>query len=164
MSSDTPVRRTLLAADRQALAGLLAATGFFNDEELTVALELVDDRLANGDASHYRFLVAERGGAVLGYACWGPIPGTAAAVDLYWIAVDPAAQGSGVGRRLLAAAEDAVAAEGRTRVYIETASRAQYAPTRAFYLACGYVIAAELPDFYAPGDGKVVFLKVLGPA
>ena len=55
-----------------------------------------------------------------------------------------------------------MAAAGRTRVYVETSTRPQYLPTRAFYLACGYELAAELVDFYAPGDGKAVFLKVLG--
>ena len=26
---------------------------------------------------------------IAGYACWGPIPGTTASVDLYWIVVHP---------------------------------------------------------------------------
>lgn len=156
------VRRGLEPADRSPVSTLLAGTGFFNPEELEVAMELVDDRLNLGETSHYRFLVAEHDGAVAGYACWGPIPGTERSADLYWIAVDPAFQGRGVGRALLAEAEAWMAAAGRPRVYLETAGRAQYAPTRAFYLACGYHIAAELEDFYSPGDAKVMFLKVLG--
>jgi len=158
------VRRELLMADRTPVHRLLNATGFFNPEELEVAMELVDDRLTLGDESHYRFLVGEHDGAVVGYACWGPIPGTVESADLYWIAVDPALQGIGVGRTLLAEAESWMAASGRPRVYLETAGRAQYAPTRAFYLACGYQVAAELADFYAPGDSRVTFLKVLDPA
>jgi ribosomal protein S18 acetylase RimI-like enzyme len=155
------VRRHLAAEDREPLARLLEATGFFNPEELEVALELVDDRLVHGEASHYRFLVAEADGRVAGYACWGPIPGTVSSVDLYWIAVDPAVQGRGVGRALLVASEAWIAEEGRSRIYIETSSRGQYHSTRGFYLACGYSIVAELDDFYAPRDGKVIYLKVL---
>lgn len=158
------VRRELSVADRTPVHRLLNATGFFNPEELEVAMELVDDRLALGEESHYRFLVGEHGGVVAGYACWGPIPGTVESADLYWIAVDPSLQGIGVGRALLAEAESWMAASGRPRVYLETAGRAQYAPTRAFYLACGYQVAAELEDFYAPGDSRVTFLKVLDPA
>lgn len=158
------IRSTVKVADRQALERVLRATGFFNDEELSVALELVSERLVEGEGSHYRFLVAEEAGRVVGYACWGPILGTLASVDLYWIAVDPAEQGKGVGKALLEAAEAQIAGEGRSRVYIETSSRAQYVPTRAFYLRCGYAIVAELEDFYAPGDGKVMFVKVLTPA
>lgn len=155
------IRRTILPADRPAIEELLGATGFFNPEEIVVALELVDDRLANGTASHYRFLVAEEGGVAVGYACWGPIPGTVAAADLYWIAVHPRSQGQGVGRVLLEEAERWIAEEGRSRIYVETATRAQYAPTRAFYSRCGYRLEAELADFYAPGDGKAIFLKVV---
>jgi len=159
--SSVTLRRELRPSDRPAIERLLAATGFFNAEELEVALELVDDRLTAGSDSHYRFLVAEVGSRVAGYACWGPIPGTTESADLYWIAVDPAHQGFGVGRTLLEASEEWLVEAGRPRVWVETAGRDQYAPTRAFYRACGYRIAAELADFYAPGDDKVIFLKVL---
>ncbi len=162
--SETTIRRTLRGNDRGPVNRLLGATGFFNPEELEVAMELVDDRLLEGEQSHYRFLVAERGSRVAGYACWGPIPGTEESVDLYWIAVDPAFQGHGVGRALLTAAERWIAESGRRRVWVETAGRPQYKPTRDFYLACGYRVAAELESFYAPHDDKVVFLKVLAGA
>jgi ribosomal protein S18 acetylase RimI-like enzyme len=162
------IRRGLSPVDRQPLEELIRATEFFNPEEVEVALELVADRLANGEASHYRFLVAESdgpiAGQIAGYACWGPIPGTAASADLYWIVVHPQFQGKRIGAALLGAAEEDMASEGRTRVYVETSTRPQYLPTRAFYTACGYQLAAELVDFYAPGDGKAVFLKVTSEA
>jgi GNAT superfamily N-acetyltransferase len=154
------IRRCLSASDREPLETLIRETAFFNAEEVEVALELIDDGLANGEASHYRFVVGEEE-SVTGYACWGPIPGTVASADLYWIVVHPAHQGRGIGAALLKAAEDWMASEERTRVYVETSTRPQYDPTRAFYFACGYELAAELPDFYAPGDGKAIFLKVL---
>jgi len=153
--------RELMPGDQAALARILAATGFFSPEEQAIALELIADGLTLGPQSHYRFLVAEERGQVLGYACWGPIPGTRFSADLYWLAVDPGAQRRGIGRKLLAAVERAAAASGRFRLYIETSTRPQYAPTRAFYLACGYQLASELADYYAPGDGKAIFCKVL---
>ncbi|HEX7185433.1 MAG TPA: GNAT family N-acetyltransferase [Thermoanaerobaculia bacterium] len=155
------IRHGLEPSDRDPVEELIRETGFFNPEEIEVAMELVDDRLANGEASHYRFLVGEVDGQVAGYACWGPIPGTRASADLYWIVVHPRTQGRGMGAALLRAAEEQMAGAGRTRVYVETSTRAQYDGTRRFYHACGYTLAAELPDFYAPGDGKAVFLKVL---
>jgi GNAT superfamily N-acetyltransferase len=155
------IRRGLNRGDREPLEKLIRETAFFNPEEVDVALELIDDRLSQGEASHYRFLVAEEDGEVSGYACWGPIPGTQASADLYWIVVDPKHQGKGIGAALLKDAEAWMASAGRTRVYVETSTRAQYDGTRRFYLACGYKLAAELEDFYAPGDGKAMFLKVL---
>lgn len=157
----TAVRRGLEPADRGPLEELIRATHFFNAEEIEVALELADDRLALGEASHYRFLIGEVDGEVAGYACWGPIPGTAQSADLYWIVVHPKVQSRGVGAELLRAAEEWMGSDGRPRIYVETSTRPQYLPTRAFYAACGYTLASELQDYYAPGDGKATFLKVL---
>ena len=50
---------------------------------------------------------------------------------------------------------------GGRRVYVDTSSRDQYEPTRAFYRACGYAEVARLDHFYADGDGKVIFVKAL---
>jgi len=155
------IRTDLRPEDRAPLEELLRATGFFNARELKVALEVVDDKLARGEKSDYRFLILEEGGHLQGYVCWGPITVAVASADLYWMAVNPASQGQGLGRTLLEAAEMWMAREGHTRVYLETSTRAQYAPTRAFYLHCGYTVVAELPDFYSPGDGKAIFVKIL---
>ncbi len=160
------LRRWPEAADADGVRALAAATGFFSDEEVAVAGELVEERLARGPASGYEFLFAEEGvaGRLVGYTCYGRVPLTHATYDLYWIVVHPAAQGAGVGRRLLAETEAAVAAAGGAALYAETSGRLQYAPTRGFYRRCGYREAAVLVDFYAPGDDKVIFVKRLGAA
>jgi ribosomal protein S18 acetylase RimI-like enzyme len=155
------LREGAVAADLVTVRRLVRATGFFSAEEQTIAVELVEERLAKGAASGYEFLFAERGTDALGYACFGRVPLTQASFDLYWIVVRPEAQGSGIGRLLLTATEQAVAAAGGTALYAETSSREQYAPTRGFYRRTGYSVIAEFPDFYAPGDGKVVFVKRL---
>ena len=148
-------------ADIGRVRDMVDATGFFTAEEAGVAAELVDDRLARGPASDYRFVFAEQGDRMVAYACFGPIALTQASWDLYWIVVDPSAQGRGAGRALLAESERRIALAGGRRIYVETSTRAQYEPTRRFYERCGYAPAATLEDFYEPGDGKVVYLKVL---
>jgi D-alanine-D-alanine ligase len=153
-------REEVRPEDREAVGRLVRATCFFSEEESDIAVELVDERLAKGEASGYLFLFAEEA-RLLGYACFGPIPGSLHSCNLYWIAVDPNEQGRGIGKRLLAKSERLMAKRGARRVYAETSSRPQYEPTRAFYLACGYRQEAFLPDFYAPGDGKAIFVKLL---
>jgi len=149
--------------DRQAVRAILESTGFFYPEEIGVAVELVEERLQRGEASGYHFEFAEAGGEVAGYTCYGPIACTRASFDLYWIGVRQEHRRAGLGRRLLARAEGEIRRLGGQRIYVETSSRAQYEPTRRFYLACGYRLEAQLEDFYAPGDGKTIFLKVLEP-
>jgi D-alanine-D-alanine ligase len=154
-------REEVKPEDRQAVGRLVRATGFFSDEEIDIAVELVEERLAKGDTSGYFFLFAEEENRLIGYTCFGPIPGTVHSFDLYWIAVDPGEQGRGVGRKLMAMSEMLMAQRGGVHVYADTSSRLQYEPTRSFYLSCGYLQEALLTDFYAPGDGKVIFVKPL---
>jgi D-alanine-D-alanine ligase len=154
-------REEVRPEDRKAIGRLVRATGFFSEEEIGIAVEVAEERLASSDASGYFFLFAEEGDRLLGYACFGPIPGSVHSFDLYWIAVDPQEQGRGIGRMIMAAAERLMAGRGARRIYADTSSRPQYEPTRSFYLACGYLEAAFLADFYAPGDGKVIFVKPL---
>ena len=157
------LREELTPKDAARIHALAAVTGFFTAEEAAIAQELAEERLTRGAASGYHFLLAEEAGELLGFACFGPIPCTRGAYDLYWIVVRPDRQGGGLGRRLLAAAEARIAATGGRRVYIDTSSRPQYAPTRAFYRACGFHQEALLADFYDRNDGKVIFCKVLDP-
>ncbi len=161
--SDPPHTLTLREAarptDREAIRGLLKATRFFRADEIDVAVELVETRLGQGESSGYDFLIAEREGTIVGYACYGPIACTIGSFDVYWIAVDPTWQGQGVGGWLLAEVERRIGALGGRLIYIETSGRPQYAPTRSFYQRCGYDIAATLKDFYDRGDDKVIWSK-----
>ena len=154
-------RQEVTTDDDEAVRRLVRETGFFSPEEEAIAGELVEERLRGGEGSGYLFLFAEAKDRLLGYACFGPIPGTLNSYDFYWIAVAPDMQGKGIGKELLAAAERIMLERGARRVYADTSSRSQYEPTRAFYRSCGYVLEAALVDFYSPGDGKVIFVKIL---
>jgi D-alanine-D-alanine ligase len=143
------------------IGALCRATGFFSEEEITIAEELAADRRARGSASDYAFLLADGPDELAGYACYGPIAGTQESWDLYWIVVHPRAQGAGVGRALVAGVLREMAARGGRRLYAETAGKQLYAPTRAFYAAAGFSLAAVVPDFYAPGDAKQIWLRTV---
>jgi len=149
------------AADVAALRRLVAATGVFYRRERAIALELLVERLKRGRKSGYSFFFADRGAELVGYCAWGPVPLTERSYDLYWIAVAPSAQGQGLGQALMRLAERAVARRGGGNLYIETSSRRVYDRTRRFYRDARYAQVARLRDFYAPGDHKVMFCKVL---
>jgi ribosomal protein S18 acetylase RimI-like enzyme len=162
-TSPLAFRTDVAAADDDHVRRIVRSTGFFSDVEVEIAVELVLDRLSRGDASDYHFLFASSGERVIAYACYGPIAGTRGSHDLYWIAVDREHQGRGIGVLVMTETERHIARAGGQRVFIDTSARPQYAPTRAFYERCGYRIVAELPDFYAVAEAKVIFARTLNP-
>jgi ribosomal protein S18 acetylase RimI-like enzyme len=134
-------------------------TGLFREAEVRMAGEMLDEAL-DGDED-YRFLGAFDTDALVGYACWGPTPGTEGTYDLYWIAVERSLQQRGVGSQLIDSVERTLRSEGGRLVVVETSSRADYVSTRAFYEARGYERAATIRDYYAPGDDLVIYTKDL---
>lgn len=161
MSAPWVLREEARPADIDAIVKMAGGTGFFREDEVEVAEELIRDRVEKGADSWYRFLFVERSGASApsGFACFGPIACTKGSWDLYWIVVAKEAQGEGLGKRLMLESEARVRGAGGRAVYVDTSSKAQYLPTRRFYEACGYVEAARLEDFYDVGDAKVVYVK-----
>ena len=152
-------RDTVETADIQKIRHIVASSSFFNNEEIEVAVELAAERLARGFESGYHFIFAELDRQTVGYACYGPILGTQSSFDFYWIAVDEEFRNQKIGKGLLEMTEAAIKHMNGHRIYVETSSRPQYEPTRAFYSNNGYRLEATLKDFYAPGDSKHIYLK-----
>ncbi len=158
---DMRFRYELQPEDPERIRSMTRATGFFTDAEIRIAVELAQERLSRGSGSGYHFVMVDQGEILIGYTCYGPIACTLSSYDIYWIAVEPGSQGGGWGRRLMRKTERLIRKRGGTRIYVETSQRVQYNGTRSFYKKLGYRKEAVLPDFYAPGDGKVVFCKIL---
>jgi ribosomal protein S18 acetylase RimI-like enzyme len=145
---------------RARLAELLVDTGAFHVDEVEVALSLFDLTHAPGadDAPlDYEFVGAfDDEGRLVGYACFGPTPATDGTFDLYWLAVDPAVQGRGIGRALVRDVEAKLIARDGRLLVVETSSRPDYESTRRFYTRRGYTEAARVRDFYAPADDRIL--------
>lgn len=167
--------------DRSRIEGIVRATELFREEEVGIALEVFDGSVAApgvaapGVAAHssarlpcarlpdYASIAAYDADLLVGWVAFGQRPCTDGTFDCYWIVVDPARQGTGVGTMLIEAMEGRLA--GRARLIVaETSGRDDYAPTRAFYQRTGYRPLSRIPDFYSAGDDLVVFVKYLSPA
>jgi ribosomal protein S18 acetylase RimI-like enzyme len=171
----------LSAAARPRIAEILRGSKVFSAAEIAVALELFDEAIADyglrtarerpnqrsaisNPQSDYLFLGAFTPEEVLvGYACWGPTPATDRTWDLYWIAIDTALQGAGIGTILLEEVERRLVGQHARMLIAETSSRSDYAATRGFYERRGYTEAARVRDFYAPGDDRIIFVKRFHP-
>lgn len=154
-------RDEVKSGDSEIVRRLCKSSGFFSAEEIDIAVELIEERIAKGPASGYHFLFVQYGERVHGYACYGPIPGTESSWDLYWIAVEEDKRGHGLGRKVQAEVERRTSLLGGTRIYIWTSSRDQYRPTRGFYERLGYTREATLRDYYKPGEHLIIYMKSL---
>jgi ribosomal protein S18 acetylase RimI-like enzyme len=151
--------RSLKRSDLPQLKRILDETGAFTVTEVDCAMELLGIVLDDPDQKDYLVTVAESEAGVTGYILYGPVPLTEGNFDLYWIATDPAVQGQGVGRELMAYAEADVQSRGARLICLETSSQGGYERTRLFYERAGYVEESRIRDFYRVGDDRITYIK-----
>jgi len=153
------LRKTVQFSDMDHVESIVRSTGFFREDEIVVAIELVDERLKKGSESGYEFIFAEVDGDTVGYSCYGLIPCTIHSFDLYWIATHKDFMNRGIGKMLLQETEKEIQGLGGKAIYAETSSKQLYAPTRAFYEKNDFRIKGYFENFYDEGDDKVVYMK-----
>jgi len=161
MKNEINFRTDVIASDIEAVGDIVKSTKFFNEEEIQVAMELVEERVEKGEESGYEFIFAEINNNVVGYTCYGRIPCTKHSFDMYWIATHQNYQGLGIGKKLIDETEKAIKNLGGHGIYVETSTKDQYHPTRSFYLKMNYIQKAVFEDFYDKNDGKVVYIKYI---
>ena len=154
--------RPLRTEDKEPIENLLRATDVFNDEELDVAVELIEIYLDDPNQKDYEiFTSVDELDRVNGYVCIGPTPATQGTYDLYWIAVTPEAHGKGIGSTLLRFTEEHLRGKGGRLLIAETSSTPKYEKTRAFYLRKGFQQQARIQEYYKPGDDLIIYGKIL---
>ena len=147
--------------DRASVLGLLKRTGFFRPGELKIAAEVYDAAIAAGPGGDYQSFVARDVQSTVGGVCYGPTPCTEGTFDIYWLGVDPDSQRNGVGTSLVQFALSAIKNRGGRLVVVETSGSPRYEPSRRFYEKIGFQKAAQIADFYAADDDKVIYTKRL---
>jgi ribosomal protein S18 acetylase RimI-like enzyme len=151
--------RTILPQDATPIMRIAAAEPLFTTEEVDCVEELLRDHFGREDHNGYFFVTAEVEGRVAGFACYGPKALTQGTYDLYWIAVAHEYARRGLGRALMARVEADIRGLGGRLILVETSGEPAYSPTRAFYEGLGYTRAATIPEFYAPGDDLVIYIR-----
>ncbi|MFM7444130.1 MAG: GNAT family N-acetyltransferase [Tabrizicola sp.] len=138
--------------DLAAAEALIAAVDLFPPEMLP---DLAAPHLEGADEL---WLIAADG---LGLAYVAPERLTDGTWNLLLLAVGPARQKQGLGRRLVAAVEAAVLAKGARLLLVETSGVPEFAGQRQFYAKLGFRPEARIRDYYQAGDDKVIFVKPL---
>lgn len=154
--------RPATPADTPDLLALAAATGIFRPDEVDFLLGGVLDDLHAGRLGDGHTAWVWAGGSTeqpAGWVYFSPVDKTDGVWNLWWIGVDPARQGQGVGGELLRSVEDHVRTNAGRLLLIETSSLPTFDAVRRFYAKRGYSDCGQVPDFYADGDGKVTYAK-----
>ena len=153
--------RRLKSADAEKIERILNKISHFTENEVKVAMELVNIAATKKEQIDYNVFVYEVNGRVLGYHCIGKRPLTDGVYDLYWIVADPDSEIKGIGTILVEHAEMFAIENNGRWLLAETSSRDSYSRTRSFYLRNKFTIVAEINDFYSVGDNLIVFGKYL---
>lgn len=179
--SEEPVR-TAVAADGAAIAavkwrsfgtsyrGGVLPDAFLDTRDVVPPVSFWTGRAMVPPSRRHRLLVWGRPGVVYGYADCGPVlPDEAGdpwpdAGEVYELYVDPAVQGTGGGRRLLAAAEEALGDVGYDRLELSTLAANRSA--RAFYEASGWSSTGRVDhvDLGVVAFDEVRYARSLGRA
>jgi RimJ/RimL family protein N-acetyltransferase len=149
--SDAAIRPAT-GADDSALLAIDAATwSAFASPAPPPEVPFFDRGIAPPDV-----LVAVADGAVVGYAAIGPsipVPSNAHVLMVRALAVDPAHQGRGIGRRLVRAAVAEARARGARRLRLRVLGPNDAA--RRVYEACGFVVEGVLREEFLLDDAYV---------
>ncbi len=154
--------RSPLSSETPALVALGVSTGLFQPHEARALLGDTLDafhagKLGDGHSVEVWADAVDQG--PLGWTYFAPDAHADGVWNLWWIGVAPSQQGRGVGAALLGAIEARVRAGGGRLLVVETSALPALARTRRFYERCGYAVCGQVPDFYADGDGKVIFAR-----
>ena len=151
--------RKLKPDDVPEIESILRKIKNFSEEEVNVAMELVNAAASDPNQTDYNVFVYEDGSEIIGYHCTGKRPLTDAVYDLYWIVTCPDYENKGIGKTLIEHAENFVMKNKGRWLLAETSSRNSYEGTRNFYLRNNYSILSEINDFYSMGDRLIIFGK-----
>lgn len=153
------------STDIPAIKRIAIDTEMFDDDGGAGFVDAVLAGIVDGSLHDHHFVVTEAAdGRVIGAAYFAPEPSSDRMWNLYFIAVHPSRQGSGIGGALLDHVERHLHAAGPETaqvLIVETSSTDQYARTREFYPKQGYIEEARIRRFYGPDDHKVVYWKLL---
>jgi ribosomal protein S18 acetylase RimI-like enzyme len=154
--------RKLEEKDKDVIRTILHDAQMFRDDEIQVAMEVIDEYLDDPeDSDYWSYVAVDEKDRVAGFTVIGPNPITIGTYDLYWIAVDQSRQRSGIGRELITYAENRVLERKGRLIIAETSSKPTYLRTRNFYKQQGYSELAQIRDYYDVGDDLIIFGKYL---
>ena len=143
-------------ADVTDLQAILGLTELFPAEYLP---QLLDPFFA--DETEAIWLTSRIDGTAVGFCYLEPEELAQGTWNMRAIAVHPDFQRMGIGKALVQKSEDTLRESGQRILIVDTPGTEDFAATRLFYTRNNYELEAQIRDFWAKGDDKVIFRKAL---
>jgi ribosomal protein S18 acetylase RimI-like enzyme len=147
--------------DVPALIALAVATGMFPVDGTDALSNVLSDYFNHHLGEGHTWITDEAAGELCGVVYYAPDLMADRTWYVYMIAMRPDYQRQGRGTTLMQYVEAGLQTSGQRLLLVETSGLPNYERARAFYTRCGYEQEARIRDFYATGDDKIVFRKVL---
>jgi len=144
--------------DIPALKVVVDETGLFPSDMLP---DMVSGFLSEQESQDL-WLTCEVGGEAIGFCYAAPEQLTDGTWNMLAIAVHPSKQGSGYGGAIVKQLETLLHERGHRVLIVDTSGKDEFGQTREFYRKNGYSEEARIRHFWAEGDDKVIFWKLIG--
>lgn len=161
MTEIAPVTGPELVTYADELAALLVDTvnggssvGFLAPLDRAEAASWWRERAAHVEAGHHMVWLARDGERVVGTIglIRASLPNARHRAEVAKLMVRPSARGQGLGRRLLAAAEEAAVGAGVTLLILDTESGS---PAERLYRSAGWTECGSIPDYAGNPAGEL---------
>jgi ribosomal protein S18 acetylase RimI-like enzyme len=150
--------RETTSSDKRALLQIVSNSGQFDADGLAHVEATLDTHFTEG--SEALWLTADEGEPV-GVAYCNPEPVTSGTWNLLMLWTRKDRERQGIGAALVTENEKRLRALGARLLIVETSGLPEFEAARAFYTKCGFFHEATIKDFFAAGDHKLVYTKVV---
>lgn len=150
--------------DKEQLLAIAEESGLFTPEELEQLLGDTLDAFLDGSLPEQHHVIVCRDAVSripLGWSYFAPDAYADNVWNVWWIGVRSDCYGTGISQVLLTEVETCIRTNRGRVIVIETSDGDMTLRARCFYTKSNYGERGCIPDFYGPGDAKLVFSKTL---
>jgi len=143
----------------QALYGVLESSGQFDPDSIAYVMQTLESHLQNpGEEIWFTAVDKEP----VGFAYCAPEPVTSGTWNLLMLWTKEGFEGKGLGKSLVSAIENELNNRDARLLIVETSQLPEFEAARNFYEKYGFTLEAEVKDFFAAGDNKLIYTKSAG--
>ena len=140
---------------KQPLLAIIEASGQFDADGLAYVADTLDAHWDNPQQAIW--LTAIDTEQPVGVAYCAPEPVTDGTWNLLMLWLQDGFAGQGFGKALVAEIEKELRARSARLLIVETSQLPEFERARKFYQSYGFQLAAEVKDFFAVGDNKLIY-------